>query len=298
MAAATGEGFSIVLAGGGIKTFWSMGVLRSIADLLPPVDHYAGVSGGAVMAVVQVSERVDASLDFFVAATRQNQRNFYPGALLRGGRPFPHEAMLRRTMDFVLEDGGFERIQAGPPIHILLSYIAAGRSPWRTGLSAFRTFERRSRAGWAHGPAKLPPGMGMQVVSSVTAGSREQLVDWTLMSSSTPLVTRPQFQGGRRYVDGALVDNVPVRALPNAARAGRVLALLTSPRKVARRPLRTVDGGLILYLHPAEELPASLWDYASPDRLLDLWAQGQREGRALRPRVEALLAAPLPGAPS
>src|SRR5690606_3858705 len=43
-------GFSVVLAGGGCKTFWGMGVLRSIAGLLPPIDHWAGTSAGAIMA--------------------------------------------------------------------------------------------------------------------------------------------------------------------------------------------------------------------------------------------------------
>ena len=60
--ASSGAGLSVVLAGGGCKTFWGMGVLRSLEDMLPPVQHYAGTSAGAIMALVKVSERVDARL--------------------------------------------------------------------------------------------------------------------------------------------------------------------------------------------------------------------------------------------
>ena len=288
------EPFSVVLAGGGVRTFWGMGVLRSIADLLPPIDHYAGVSAGAAMSAVLVSDRVDASLEYFLTAIRANPRNFYPGRLLRGDRAFPHEAMLRRTMDFVLDEGGFERVKRGPPIHILLSFIPAGRPTLRTGLAAFRAFDRRARSGRLHGPSRPAAGLGVQVVSSHDAADPQQLIDWVVMSSSTPPVTRILQREGRRYVDGALVDNIPIRALPSRARAGKVLVLLASPKKVARRPLRTVEGGSLLYLAPADDPPTTMWDYTSAQRILDTWELGQREGRVLRKRVMALLESPAP----
>ena len=134
----------------------------------------------------------------------------------------------------------------------------------------------------------------MQVVSSHDAADPQQLIDWVVMSSSTPPVTRILQREGRRYVDGALVDNIPIRALPSRARAGKVLVLLASPKKVARRPLRTVEGGSLLYLAPADDPPTTMWDYTSAQRVLDTWELGQREGRVLRKRVMALLESPAP----
>lgn len=277
------------MAGGGAKTFWSMGVLRAFADLLPPTDHVAGVSAGAAMSVVQVSGRVDECLRYFLDATGRNQRNFYPRRALRGDSPFPHEDILKATMRHALRDGGFAAIRRGPPIHILMSSIPAGRPPFLTGVAALRAFERRSRSGRLHGPTEPPAGLTERVVSSHAAMDPEQLVEWIAWSSSTPPITRFPKQAGRRYLDGALIDNIPIRALPEPARRGRMLVLLCSPTRVARRPLRTAEGGRILYLAPADPLPAGMWDFTSPERVFETWELGQREGTVLRARFEALL---------
>jgi predicted acylesterase/phospholipase RssA len=284
-----GPSFSIVLAGGGLKTFWSMGVLEAIADLLPPIDHWAGTSAGAVMALVKVGKREQDSLAHFLAATAKNPRNFYPRHVLRGRPVFPHEAIIRDALRFIFSDGGFERIKQGSPVHILLSYVVPGRPMLRTGLAAYRAFARRDRIGRLHGPMRPPPGFGVQVVRSTDASDAEQSLEWVVMSSTAPPVTPLVRRGGRRYLDGALVDNVPVRALPEHARTGKILVLLSAPEKVARRPLRLPEGGHILYLGPADFPPVKTWDYTSPEAIVATYELGQREGQVLRERVIALL---------
>lgn len=281
--------FSIVLAGGGGKTLWGMGVLASLRDLLPPVDHWAGVSAGAAMALIQVSTRIEASLAHVVASARTNPRNFYPGRALRGGPVFPHERLFRGSLEFVLAEDGFGHVKAGAPVHILLSYLLGGRSELRCGIQAARAFARRDRMGRLHGPSTPPAGMGWQVVRSSDAASPEQLIDWVMMSANTPVLSPVVRIGDRRYIDGALIDNVPVRALPSEAKLGRVLVLLSGPKKVARRPLRTVEGGTILYLGPMDDPPARTWDYTSGDALQATIDAGRREGELLRRRVAELL---------
>ena len=277
-----------MLAGGGCKTFWSIGVLQALADELPPVRHYAGVSAGAAMALVEVSGRVDAALEHFLAATAANRRNIYPARALLGLAAFPHEAILRTAMRFVLDDGGFARIRAGAPVHILLSYVRAGQPGLRVGLRAYRAFERRSRAGQLHGPDEPPPGIREQIVRSADAMDGDQLIDWVVASSSTPPVTRVPRRAGRRYLDGALIDNIPLRALPADARRGPVLAVLANPTPVAEAPVALPEGGAVLYLAPSAELPARMWDYTSPKLLRQTYELGLRDGEALRKRVRAL----------
>jgi predicted acylesterase/phospholipase RssA len=284
-----GSRFSIVLAGGGLKTFWGMGVLRTIGDLLPPVDDWAGTSAGAVMALVKVSERVEESYQYVLETTAANRRNIYLRKVLAGASPFPHDAITRKILRFVLAEGGFARIRHGVPVHVLMSYLDPGRPVLRTGLVALRDFELRSRAGRYHGPSRPTAGLSARVVRSIDAMDPEQLIEWILMASSTPPVTPMIRRGGRRYLDGALIDNVPVRALPEPAREGRILALLSGPYKVARRWLKLPEGGRILYLAPAGELPVQTWDYTSPDAIRATYELGQREGRVLRDRVAALL---------
>jgi predicted acylesterase/phospholipase RssA len=283
------DAVSVVLAGGGCKTFWGMGVLRSVEDLLGPVDNWAGTSAGAVMALVRVSERVDESYRYFLEITGQNRRNVYLRRLLSGASPFPHAGITRKALRFIMSEGGFARIRRGAPVHILMSYVGAGRPPLRTGLAALRTFELRSRAGWVHGPATPEPGLGARIVRSVDAMDPDQLLEWIFMASSTPPVTPVVRRGGRRYLDGALIDNAPVRALPESARRGRILVLLSSPYKVARRWLRLPEGGRILYLAPTDELPVQTWDYTSPEGVRATYELGQRDGLVLRRRVASLV---------
>jgi predicted acylesterase/phospholipase RssA len=288
-AASSGPRLSVVLAGGGLKTFWGMGVLRTIEDLLPPVDDWAGTSAGAVMALVKVSERVEESYRYVLETTAANRRNIDLRQVLTGASPFPHDAITRKILRFILADGGFARIRHGAPVHILMSYLDPGRPVLGTGLKALRNFELRSRAGRYHGPTRPTAGLGARVVRSTDAMDPEQLIDWILMASSTPPVIPMIHSGGRRYLDGALIDNVPVRALPEPAHQGRILALLSGPYKVARRWLQLPEGGRILYLAPAGELPVSTWDYTSPEAIRATYELGQRDGRVLRDRVAALL---------
>lgn len=283
------EALSVVLAGGGCKTFWGMGALRTLEDQLPPITSWAGTSAGAVMALVRVSERVDESYRYFLELTAANRRNLDLRQALRGGPLFPHAALTRKILRFVFAEGGFARIRRGAPVHILMSYLAPGRPALRTGLAALRSFEMRSRAGRYHGPSQPRPGLGARVVRSTDAMDPDQLLEWIFMASSTPPVTPLVRRGGRRYLDGALIDNVPVRALPESALRGKILVLLSSPYKVARRWLRLPEGGQILYLAPADELPVQTWDYTSPGAVRATYELGMREAAVLRRRVEALL---------
>jgi predicted acylesterase/phospholipase RssA len=286
---AEAQALSVVLAGGGCKTFWGMGVLRALEAQLPPISSWAGTSAGAVMALVRVSERVDESYRYFLEVTAANRRNVDLRQALRGGSLFPHAAITRKVLRFILAEGGFARIRRGAPVHILMSYLTAGRPALRTGLAALRNFELRSRAGRFHGPHEPHPGLGARVVRSTDAMDPEQLLEWIFMASSTPPVTPLVRRGGRRYLDGALIDNAPVRALPESARHGKILVLLSSPYKVARRWLRLPEGGRILYLAPADDLPVQTWDYTSPEAIAATYELGQREGEVLRKRVHALL---------
>ncbi|PRQ06759.1 patatin-like phospholipase family protein [Enhygromyxa salina] len=289
MVDAPDSGLSVVFAGGGCKTFWGMGVLRALEGLLPPVDNWAGTSAGSIMALVNVSERVDESLAYFLEITSKNPRNFYAHRALVGEPVFPHDSIVRSTLRFIMDGGGFARIREAAPVHILMSVLRAESPVLRTCINALRQFEQRNRIGRVHGPAAPPPGIDARIVRSIDATGPEQLLEWAVMSASTPPVTPAPCRDGLRYLDGALVDNVPVRALPDQARRGRILVLLSSPFKVARCPLRLPEGGRILYLAPGDELPVTTWDYTSPDNVLATYELGQREGTVLRRRVASLL---------
>jgi len=268
---------SVVLAGGGCRTAWSVGLLEELRPELPEPREWAGVSAGACMAVALAARSTGPMMERFLELAGENPRNVYPERL--GRAPvFPHEAIYRATVACGLDAGGLERLAAAGPVRILLAHAAAGLrfAPllWR----ALRDYGARKRDGILHGPDAAPPGFDLEVVTAQELGSATAIEDAVLASSATPLVTRLPRVAGRTYVDGGFVENVPVRALSAAARGGRVLVLLTRPVPRALLPA-TADR---LYLAPEEEVPIAKWDYTSPDKLQRTYDAGRGAARALR----------------
>lgn len=279
--------FSVVLSGGGCKTFWSVGALEVIEQHMPPIDHWAGVSAGAAMALSRVAGRFEHSFSRFLESVAVNQRNFYPARALRRERPFPHNFIYRDAVGFMLRGEGFTKIRAGAPVHILLSYVHAGRPFVPTTLNAIQEFVDRRRRFVLHGPDELPPGIGTEVVCSREAMDVEQLINWTLMSSTIPPITPIHRKAGRRYLDGGLIDNVPIRALPAEARGpgSKIVCLISHRVPVPREPVVNRDGAQVLYLSALDELPVRVWDYTSPARVFAAIDLGRRDANTLLDRV-------------
>ncbi len=269
-----------------------MGAYEVLHDLLPAVEHWSGVSAGASMALAQVAERFEDSFRLFLDEIENNARNFYPARVLGRDRVFPHDAIYRNAVREVFRAGGFARIRSGPPVHILLSYIKPGHPRLTTSLVAIRNFAEARRRKALHGPDWMPDGIGEQVVCSRDAAEPDQLLDWAMASSTIPPFTRVQRHAGRTYLDGGLIDNAPIRALPRAARSegSKVLCLISHPKPASPRPVRGKDGAEVLYLTAQRELPVRIWDYTSPERILEIMAIGRRDGEALRPRLQAFMA--------
>jgi predicted acylesterase/phospholipase RssA len=270
---------SVVLSGGGCKAFWSIGALDVLEQHLPPVDHWAGVSAGSAMALSRVAGRFDDSFTRFLESVAVNRRNFYPGRALRRERPFPHNFIYRDAVGYLLRGEGFAKVRAGAPVHILLSYVLAGRPFVPTTINAIQAFVDRRRRFILHGPDELPPGIGSEVVSSHQAMDVEQLINWTLMSSTIPPITPIHRKHGRRYLDGGLIDNVPIRALPPQARGpgSKILCLISHRIPVPQTPVIAADGAEVLYLSALDELPVRVWDYTSPERVYAAMDLGRRD---------------------
>jgi predicted acylesterase/phospholipase RssA len=284
--------FSVVLSGGGCKSFWSVGALDVLEQEIPPIDHWAGVSAGAAMAVSRVAGRFEHSFSRFLELVQINRRNFYPARALRRQRPFPHEFIYRDAVRHLLHGEGFEKVRVGAPVHILLSYVDAGHPFVPTTWNAVQAFLDRRLRHVLHGPDELPPGIGTEVVCSREARDVEQLVDWTLMSSTIPPITPIHRKAGRRYLDGGLIDNVPIRALPAEARGAgsKILCLVSHRVPVPRAPRRTPEGAEVLYLSALDDLPVRVWDYTSPERVHAAIELGRRDAATLRDRVSRFVA--------
>ena len=207
---------SVVFAGGGCRTFWSLGLYAGLRSHLPPVLEWSGTSAGAAMAIAAASGVAEDAVESFVALTAANPRNVYPEHLLRGRSVFPHDRIYRAAVRSVLEKGGWESLRRSAPVRLLLAYVKQGHAPVSTCLKALWNLER-GKPGREDG-TRAPPGLETRVVTAQQAQGISEVVEWVLSASSTPPLTRVCRYEGQPYVDGGLVDNVPVRALSEPAR--------------------------------------------------------------------------------
>jgi hypothetical protein len=216
----------------------------------------------------------------FLALAAANRRNVYPERIGRGG-VFPHEPIYRATVACGLDDDGMARLRTAGPVRILLAATIPGTRLVPSLWGALREYQARKRAGVVHGPEVCPPGFALEVATAQELGAPEAIVDAVLASSATPLVTRLPRSGGRTYVDGGFIENVPVRALSEDAQRGRVLVLLTRPARAETLP-SSADR---LYLAPDDEVPVAKWDYTSPAKIEATFEAGRAAGRRARDRV-------------
>jgi len=280
--------FSVVLAGGGCRTAWSVGLLEELRAELPEPREWAGVSAGSCMALGLAARSTTSMMACFLARARRNPRNVYPERLGRGA-VFPHEAIYRATVAAGLDDGGLERLHAAGPVRILLAHTTPGARLVPALWGAVRDYRARKRAAILHGPDSAPAGFALEVVTAQALGSAAAIEDAVLASSATPLVTQLPSRDGRTYVDGGFVENVPVRALSRDAQAGRVLVLLTRPAPVASLPASRDR----LYLAPEADVPIAKWDYTSPAKLEATFESGRLAAQRWRTRILDWLAGEL-----
>ncbi len=264
---------SVVFAGGGCRTFWGLGLYAGLRSTLPPVREWSGTSAGAAMAIAAASGLIEEAVESFVAMTADNPRNVYPEHLLRGRSVFPHDRIYRATVRTVLEKGGWESLQQSAPVRVLLAYVKRGHSPVSTCVKALWSLDHGRPSGEEGSGAPL--GLETRVVTVQQARGISEVVEWVLSASSTPPLTKVGSYEGQPYVDGGLVDNVPVRALSEPARKGKALVIHSRPRPRERSP----GAPNRLHLAPATEPPVKMWDYASPAKIRAAFALGRADAK-------------------
>ncbi|MCP4603143.1 MAG: patatin-like phospholipase family protein [Proteobacteria bacterium] len=276
---------SIVFAGGGCRTFWSLGLFHKIGYLATDVYEWAGVSAGAAMAITSCVGLTKETLNHFMALADANAKNAYLSNLFRQQPVFPHEAMYRSAIKNVLDGEGFDALKQSAPVRIFLAYIKQDASRLWTTFGAMRAYRRRKKRHIVHGPDQPPRGLGTQTITAQDSETLEDLCEQIITSSSTPPMTRAPVINNCTYVDGGFAENVPVRALSEQARSGKVLVLLTRPIPEEILP----NSKTRLYLAPNRPVPISIWDYASPQKLKETFDQGQKDAEEKLNTIEAFL---------
>lgn len=207
---------ALVFAGGGTRGAVQIGMLQVLAEHGFVPDRIYGASVGAVngagFAGDPTTEGVERMARIWTGLSRED---VYPQGRLHG----PWLYFQQRDSVYpnsglrkIIEDGVlFERLEDSPiPIEVVATSLVDGRERWFT-----------------YGPA----------------------VDAILASAALPAIFPPVEIDGERYIDGGVVNNVPIQRAIDAG-AKLIVVLLCSPPVFeparARRPVEAVLNALFI----------------------------------------------------
>lgn len=269
---------SVVFAGGGARCSWQIGFWEVVAPALKIQPRaVAAVSAGAAMASFIFSNRVQKALHSFSRRMHNNPKNFYPWRLFQPGKAaFPQAQIYREALLETFDSEAFANLtQQAPPIYMLLSHPPrwlGARSGVLVGFLAYKVEKKLHQP--LHPTWGQKVGFQPQVVSSHDCNTPEELVDLILQSSCTPPFTPIFRRNGRVVLDGGLIDNVPVEALPQSKEREPTLVLLSRPYPQTNR----LGHPHCTYVQPSQKATVSAWDYTSPDGILNTYEAGKKDG--------------------
>ncbi len=210
---------ALVLAGGGTRGAVQIGMLQVLAEHGFVPDRIYGTSVGAIngagFAGDPTREGVERMAGIWTALGRDD---VFPQGRLHG--PW----MYFQQRDAVYSDSGLRKIiEEGVPFHRLED------SPIPFEVVATSLLDGRER--WfTYGPVE----------------------DVILASAALPAIFPPVEIDGERYIDGGVVNNVPIRRAIDAG-AKRIVVLMCSPPVFepaqARRPIEAVLNALFIAVH-------------------------------------------------
>ena len=210
---------ALVLAGGGVRGAVQVGMLQVLTEHGFVPDRIYGSSVGAVNGVAFAGDPtrggVERMTEIWTGLTRES---VYPQGRLHGPWLYlqQRDSVYANTgLRSVIEEGiTFERLEdAVIPIEVVATSLTDGRERWFT-----------------YGP----------------------VVDAVLASAAIPAVFPPVEIDGERFIDGGVVNNVPIRRAIDAG-ATRVVVLLCTPPiytpTTPKRPVEAMLNALFISIH-------------------------------------------------
>jgi NTE family protein len=215
----TGPRTALVLAGGGTRGALQIGMLQVLTEHGFVPDRIYGSSVGAVNGAAFAGDPTRQGVQRMTEIWRDLTReSVYPQGRLHG----PWLYFQQRDSVFansgllkVIEDGiGFERLEdAVIPVEVVATSLTDGGERWFT-----------------YGPA----------------------AEAVLASSAVPAIFPPVEIDGERYIDGGVVNNVPIRRAIDGG-ATRIVVLLCAPPVftpvMPKRPVEAMFNALMISIH-------------------------------------------------
>jgi len=255
---------ALVLAGGGVRGAVQVGMLQVLTEHGFVPDRIYGSSVGAVNGAAFAGDPTRGGVERMTETwTGLTRELVYPQGRLHGPWLYFQQrdsVYANSGLRAVIQEGvAFERLEdAVIPIEVVATSLRDGRERWFT-----------------YGP----------------------VVDAVLASAAIPAVFPPVEIDGERFIDGGVVDNVPVRRAIDAGATRIVVLLCSSPiykPPSSKRPVESILNALFISIHArfardmtqlppgvevivcsgSEEEPRDFDDFSATHELI---AQGRKE---------------------
>jgi NTE family protein len=202
---------ALVLAGGGIRGAVQIGMLQVLAEHGFVPDRIYGSSVGAVNGVAFAGDPTPGGVERMTRIwTGLTSEHVYPQSRLHGPWLYfqQRDSVYSNSglRKIIDEEIAFERLEdAVVPVEVVATSLTDGRERWFT-----------------YGPA----------------------VDAVLASAAIPAIFPPVEINGERFIDGGVVNNVPIRRAIDAGATTIVVLLCSPPGYEPSKPKRPVEAML------------------------------------------------------
>jgi NTE family protein len=210
---------ALVLGGGGTRGAVQIGMLQVLSEHGFVPDRIYGSSVGAVNGVAFAGDPTRSGVERMTEIwNRLTRDDVYPQGRLHGPWLYlqQRDSVYPNTgLRKVIEDGvDFDRLEdATVPVEVVATSLADGQERWFT-----------------YGPA----------------------LEAVLASTAVPAIFPPVEIDGERFIDGGVINNVPITRALNAG-ATRIVVLLCGPPAYApvspRRPVEAMFNALMISVH-------------------------------------------------
>ena len=269
-----------IFAGGGSRCFWQLGFWEGAKeaglDLQSSVKFAGSTSAGCAMATAAVLDRSQYALDLFKDFTAQNPRNIHWRNLspFKQGTLLPHARMYREALKELIGPDDLETLKK-TSVHFLMS----GYPKWLGGMIGATTalciygLENTLRKDPIHPRWPAKAGFKPLIGRVSDCHTLQDYISMVLAASCIPPILPEGCFGGRKVLDGGLIENIPVRLADD--QPGETLVLLS--RKYQRK-LPEANG--VTWVQPSKPIKIDKFDYANPDGLQETFELGLEDGRA------------------
>jgi predicted acylesterase/phospholipase RssA len=266
---------AIGFAGGGNRCYWQSGFCEAFSGLHPQrPDYYVAVSAGAYHCAMNLAGKATEIRSAAIAFAREKRPDVEWKNLVFGRSPLVVGSLFDQFLMQMFDETDLETLGQEPPILMQVSRPPTLMPSPLAALGSIAAYQLEKRiTGGAHSKAGRYLGLRPEWVSTHDMGSKRELIDAILATSSVPPFMRVGRVHGHACLDGGLVDNPPLLLLEDTeAQGGRTLLLTTRHGRVPpSAPNRVI-------VSPSEPITVNNFTIRDPDGLQRAYEIGLRDG--------------------